>query len=143
MILIDNIKTSRSLFYFFKLNTNLKKYKYIFFCYNSKQSIILKNLINTQKLNYYFLKKLKNINYLTILYQYLVNSLVLYCTNDFDSLSTIINELTNSIIFCKVENNFYSLNSVQNFINSKYDLVNYLNSYYFNFITILSILKKQ
>lgn len=135
MILIDNnINLNRNLFYFFKLNNNLKKYKYIFFCYNfNAQSLILRNL---NKIDYYFIKKLKRINYLSIIYPYLLNSINMYCTNDINIIYSIISELKNHIIFCKIDNNFYSFNSIQYYINSKTDLINYINIYYYNFISI-------
>lgn len=146
MILIDNnnIKFNRNTSYFFKLNKNLKNYKYIIFCYTfEQQNNIIKNLINLKKIDYYFLKNLKSINYLSILYQYLFNTLTLYCTNDLDNLFILLNEFKNSILFCKIENNYYSANSIYSFLTSKNDLLNYLNIYYYNFIIILSKLQKK
>lgn len=143
MILIDNIKFIRDIFYFFKINNNLKKFKYIFFCYKKNNSQILLNYINLNKVNYYFLKKLKSIKYLSFIKSYLKNSLVLYCTNDETLLVNLIKELDNNIIFCKIENNFYSLNNLKFYLNSKIDLINYINTNYYNFIYTLDNLKKN
>ena len=143
MILIDNIKVTRNLFYFFKINNNLKKFNYIFFCYNKKESSILTNYINNGKINYYFLKKLKSIKYLFFLQSYLKNSLVLYCTNDETILTNVVKELDNNIIFCKINNNFYSLNNLKDYLNSKMKLVTYINNYFYNFIYVLDNLNKK
>ena len=143
MILIDNIKVTRNLFYFFKINNNLIKFNYIFFCYNKKESSILTNYINNGKINYYFLKKLKSIKYLFFLQSYLKNSLVLYCTNDETILTNVVKELDNNIIFCKINNNFYSLNNLKDYLNSKMELVTYINNYFYNFIYVLDNLNKK
>lgn len=144
MILIDNnIKLTRDIFYFFKINNNLKNFKYIFFCYKKNNSQVLANYINSKKINYYFLKKLKSIKYLSFIKFYLKNSLVLYCTNDETILVNIIKELDNNIIFCKIDNNFYSLNNLKFYLNSKINLINYINTYYYNFIYTLDNLKKK
>ena len=144
MILIDNIKTLRNLFYFLKINNNLKSYKYIYFCYGI--TTIPKNLsiyINSKKIDYYFFKKLKSIKYLVFLQNYLKNSLVLFCTNEESVLPILSKELKNFIIFCKIDNNFYSLNNIETYCNSKMDLISYINNYYYNFIYTLDNLKNN
>jgi len=143
VILIDNIKLTRDIFYFFKINNNLKNFKYIFFCYKKNNSQILTNYINSNKINYYFLKKLKSIKYLSFIKFYLKNSLVLYCTNKESILPILSKELKNHIIFCKINNNFYSLNNIETYCNSKIDLVSYINNYYYNFIYTLDNLKNN
>ena len=81
MILIDNLKTTRNIFYFLKVNQNLAKYKYIFFCYNVNLTL-LNSIIIKYNIKYYFLKKLKCIKYLNFLNHYLNNSILLFCVND-------------------------------------------------------------
>ena len=99
--------------------------------------------INSKKIDYYFFKKLKSIKYLNFLQNYLKNSLVLYCTNDESILPILSKELKNNIIFCKINNNFYSLNNIEIYCNSKIDLVSYINNYYYNFIYTLDNLKNK
>lgn len=133
MILIDNLKTTRNIFYFFKVNQNLTKYKYIFFCYNVNLTL-LNSVIIKYNIKYYFLKKLKCIKYLNFLNQYLNNSILLFCVNDIESLTQLIPLLKNKILYCKINNNFYSLNNLDEYLNSNYNLINYLNNYFHSFI---------
>ena len=64
MISIVNLKLIRKFFYFFKLNSNLKKFKFIFFCYNTKIDANLQTQLAAHNIKFYFLKKLKYNNYL-------------------------------------------------------------------------------
>lgn len=133
MILIDNLKTTRNIFYFLKVNQNLAKYKYIFFCYNVNLTL-LNSIIIKYNIKYYFLKKLKCIKYLNFLNHYLNNSILLFCVNDMESLTKLIPLLKNKILYCKVNDNFYSLNNLDEYLNSNFDLINYLNNYLYSFI---------
>lgn len=128
MILIDNIKKIRNLNYFLKINQNLLNYNYIFFCYNVNLKSLSSKIINNPNIKYYFLKKLKCIKYLNFFKAYLNNSIIIFCINDINSLNLFLQELNNSIIYCKINNSFYSLNNIQDYLNSKIDLVNYMDN---------------
>lgn len=128
MILIDNIKKIRNLNYFLKINQNLLNYNYIFFCYNVNLKSLSSNVINNSNIKYYFLKKLKCIKYLNFFKAYLNNSIIIFCMNDLNSLNLFLQELNNNIIYCKINNSFYSLNNIQDYLNSKIELVNYMDS---------------
>ena len=127
MILIDNIKKIRNLNYFLKINQNLLNYNYIFFCYNVNLKSLSSKIINNPNIKYYFLKKLKCIKYLNFFKAYLNNSIIIFCINDINSLNLFLQELNNNIIYCKINNSFYSLNNIQDYLNSKIDLVNYMD----------------
>lgn len=128
MILIDNIKKIRNLNYFLKINQNLLNYNYIFFCYNVNLKSLSSKVINNPNIKYYFLKKLKCIKYLNFFKAYLNNSIIIFCINDINSLNLFLQELNNNIIYCKINNSFYSLNNIQDYLNSKIDLVNYMDN---------------
>lgn len=128
MILIDNIKKIRNLNYFLKINQNLLNYNYIFFCYNVNLKSLSSKVINDPNIKYYFLKKLKCIKYLNFFKAYLNNSIIIFCLNDINSLNLFLQELNNNIIYCKINNSFYSLNNIQDYLNSKIDLVNYMDN---------------
>ena len=128
MILIDNIKKIRNLNYFLKINQNLLNYNYIFFCYNVNLKSLSSKIINNPNIKYYFLKKLKCIKYLNFFKAYLNNSIIIFCINDINSLNLFLQELNNNIIYCKINNSFYSLNNIQDYLNSKIDLVNYIDN---------------
>lgn len=128
MILIDNIKKIRNLNYFLKINQNLLNYNYIFFCYNVNLKSLSSKIINNSNIKYYFLKKLKCIKYLNFFKAYLNNSIIIFCINDINSLNLFLQELNNNIIYCKINNSFYSLNNIQDYLNSKIDLVNYMDN---------------
>lgn len=128
MILIDNIKKIRHLNYFLKINQNLLNYNYIFFCYNVNLKSLSSKIINNPNIKYYFLKKLKCIKYLNFFKAYLNNSIIIFCINDINSLNLFLQELNNNIIYCKINNSFYSLNNIQDYLNSKIDLVNYMDN---------------
>ena len=128
MILIDNIKKIRNLNYFLKINQNLLNYNYIFFCYNVNLKSLSSRIINNPNIKYYFLKKLKCIKYLNFFKAYLNNSIIIFCINDINSLNLFLQELNNNIIYCKINNSFYSLNNIQDYLNSKIDLVNYMDN---------------
>ena len=128
MILIDNIKKIRNLNYFLKINQNLLNYNYIFFCYNVNLKSLSSKVINDPNIKYYFLKKLKCIKYLNFFKAYLNNSIIIFYINDINSLNLVLQELNNNIIYCKINNSFYSLNNIQDYLNSKIDLVNYMDN---------------
>ena len=128
MILIDNIKKIRNLNYFLKINQNLLNYNYIFFCYNVNLKSLSSKIINNPNIKYYFLKKLKCIKYFNFFKAYLNNSIIIFCINDINSLNLFLQELNNNIIYCKINNSFYSLNNIQDYLNSKIDLVNYMDN---------------
>lgn len=128
MILIDNIKKIRNLNYFLKINQNLLNYNYIFFCYNVNLKSLSSKIINNPNIKYYFLKKLKCIKYLNFFKAYLNNSIIIFCINDINSLNLFLQELNNNIMYCKINNSFYSLNNIQDYLNSKIDLVNYMDN---------------
>lgn len=128
MILIDNIKKIRNLNYFLKINQNLLNYNHIFFCYNVNLKSLSSKIINNPNIKYYFLKKLKCIKYLNFFKAYLNNSIIIFCINDINSLNLFLQELNNNIIYCKINNSFYSLNNIQDYLNSKIDLVNYMDN---------------
>lgn len=128
MILIDNIKKIRNLNYFLKINQNLLNYNYIFFCYNVNLKSLSSKIINNPNIKYYFLKKLKCIKYLNFFKAYLNNSIIIFCINDINSLNLFLQELNNNILYCKINNSFYSLNNIQDYLNSKIDLVNYMDN---------------
>ena len=125
MILIDNIKKIRNLNYFLKINQNLLNYNYIFFCYNVNLKSLSSKIINNPNIKYYFLKKFKYLNFFKA---YLNNSIIIFCINDINSLNLFLQELNNNIIYCKINNSFYSLNNIQDYLNSKIDLVNYMDN---------------
>lgn len=126
--MIDNIKKIRNLNYFLKINQNLLNYNYIFFCYNVNLKSLSSKVINNPNIKYYFLKKLKCIKYLNFFKAYLNNSIIIFCINDINSLNLFLQELNNNIIYCKINNSFYSLNNIQDYLNSKIDLVNYMDN---------------
>lgn len=126
--MIDNIKKIRNLNYFLKINQNLLNYNYIFFCYNVNLKSLSSKIINNPNIKYYFLKKLKCIKYLNFFKAYLNNSIIIFCINDINSLNLFLQELNNNIIYCKINNSFYSLNNIQDYLNSKIDLVNYMDN---------------
>lgn len=132
MILIDNLKKVRQNNNIIKINQNYKNYKFILFCDNiSFKNNLNKNLIlQNSKVKYIFLKRYKNI----FKSLKLKNSIVLLCTNDLNTLNFLLSKLQSDILFCKIDNNIYSLKNLNDYINSKFLLINYLNNYFINFI---------
>lgn len=144
MILIDNLNLIRNSFYSLKIYTNFKDFKYIFFCYpikNKSKNLNLKIL--TKQVNYYYLKKLKTIRTISFMFPYLNNSIELYCTNDEKILKSLIQDINSNILFCKIDKNYYSLTNLLDFVNSKMDLVTFLNNYFYNFVYLFNNLKKN
>lgn len=135
MILIDNLKKIRKLNYISEFNIELKKYKYILIC--DSNFIIHDSKINFLKSNikFIFLKNIKCINFL--LKNKVKNSVLAFLTNDLNDLNFLLSNLKNSVLFIKLDSNFYSVNL--NNGNSIFDLLNYLNNYYFNFLNIINI----
>ena len=144
MILIDNLNSIRNSFYSLKIYTNFKDFKYIFFCYpikNKSRNLNLKIL--TKQVNYYYLKKLKTIRTISFMFPYLNNSIELYCTNDEKILKSLIQDINSNILFCKIDKNYYSITNLLDFVNSKMDLVTFLNNYFYNFVYLFNNLKKN
>lgn len=144
MILIDNLNLIRNSFYSLKIYTNFKDFKYIFFCYpikNKSKNLNLKIL--TKQVNYYYLKKLKTIRTISFMFPYLNNSIELYCTNDEKILKSLIQDINSNILFCKIDKNYYSITNLLDFVNSKIDLVTFLNNYFYNFVYLFNNLKKN
>ncbi len=144
MILIDNLNLIRNSFYSLKIYTNFKDFKYIFFCYpikNKSKNLNLKIL--TKQVNYYYLKKLKTIRTISFMFPYLNNSIELYCTNDEKILKSLIQDVNSNILFCKIDKNYYSITNLLDFVNSKMDLVTFLNNYFYNFVYLFNNLKKN
>ncbi len=144
MILIDNLNSIRNSFYSLKIYTNFKDFKYIFFCYpikNKSKNLNLKIL--TKQVNYYYLKKLKTIRTISFMFPYLNNSIELYCTNDEKILKSLIQDINSNILFCKIDKNYYSITNLLDFVNSKMDLVTFLNNYFYNFVYLFNNLKKN
>lgn len=144
MILIDNLNSIRNSFYSLKIYTNFKDFKYIFFCYpikNKSKNLNLKIL--TKQVNYYYLKKLKTIRTISFMFPYLNNSIELYCTNDEKILKSLIQDINSNIVFCKIDKNYYSITNLLDFVNSKMDLVTFLNNYFYNFVYLFNNLKKN
>ena len=48
--------------------------------------------------------------------------------NDLNSVNLFLHELNTNILYCKINNSFYSLNNISNFIDSKNDLMTYMNT---------------
>lgn len=144
MILIDNLNSIRNSFYSLKIYTNFKDFKYIFFCYSIKNKSKNLNLkILTKQVNYYYLKKLKTIRTISFMFPYLNNSIELYCTNDEKILKSLIQDINSNILFCKIDKNYYSITNLLDFVNSKMDLVTFLNNYFYNFVYLFNNLKKN
>ena len=144
MILIDNLNLIRNSFYSLKIYTNFKDFKYIFFCYPIKNKSKYLNLkILTKQVNYYYLKKLKTIRTISFMFPYLNNSIELYCTNDEKILKSLIQDINSNILFCKIDKNYYSITNLLDFVNSKMDLVTFLNNYFYNFVYLFNNLKKN
>ena len=144
MILIDNLNSIRNSFYSLKIYTNFKDFKYIFCCYpikNKSKNLNLKIL--TKQVNYYYLKKLKTIRTISFMFPYLNNSIELYCTNDEKILKSLIQDINSNILFCKIDKNYYSITNLLDFVNSKMDLVTFLNNYFYNFVYLFNNLKKN
>ena len=142
--MIDNLNSIRNSFYSLKLYTNFKDFKYIFFCYpikNKSKNLNLKIL--TKQVNYYYLKKLKTIRTISFMFPYLNNSIELYCTNDEKILKSLIQDINSNILFCKIDKNYYSITNLLDFVNSKMDLVTFLNNYFYNFVYLFNNLKKN
>lgn len=142
--MIDNLNLIRNSFYSLKIYTNFKDFKYIFFCYpikNKSKNLNLKIL--TKQVNYYYLKKLKTIRTISFMFPYLNNSIELYCTNDEKILKSLIQDINSNILFCKIDKNYYSITNLLDFVNSKMDLVTFLNNYFYNFVYLFNNLKKN
>ena len=142
--MIDNLNLIRNSFYSLKIYTNFKDFKYIFFCYpikNKSRNLNLKIL--TKQVNYYYLKKLKTIRTISFMFPYLNNSIELYCTNDEKILKSLIQDINSNILFCKIDKNYYSITNLLDFVNSKMDLVTFLNNYFYNFVYLFNNLKKN
>ncbi len=142
--MIDNLNSIRNSFYSLKIYTNFKDFKYIFFCYpikNKSKNLNLKIL--TKQVNYYYLKKLKTIRTISFMFPYLNNSIELYCTNDEKILKSLIQDINSNILFCKIDKNYYSITNLLDFVNSKMDLVTFLNNYFYNFVYLFNNLKKN
>ena len=136
--MIDNLNLIRNSFYSLKIYTNFKDFKYIFFCYpikNKSKNLNLKIL--TKQVNYYYLKKLKTIRTISFMFPYLNNSIELYCTNDEKILKSLIQDINSNILFCKIDKNYYSITNLLDFVNSKMDLVTFLNNYFYQFYKII------
>ena len=137
--MIDNLNLIRNSFYSLKIYTNFKDFKYIFFCYpikNKSKNLNLKIL--TKQVNYYYLKKLKTIRTISFMFPYLNNSIELYCTNDEKILKSLIQDINSNILFCKIDKNYYSITNLLDFVNSKMDLVTFLNNYFYNFVYLFN-----
>lgn len=122
--------------YIFELNVELKNYKYILIC---DSNFIIQdpkiNFLLKSNIKFLFLKNIKCINFL--MKDKIKNSVLAFFTNDLKDLNFLLSNLKNSILFIKLDNNFYSVNL--NNSNSIFDLLNYLNNYYFNFLNIINL----
>ncbi len=115
------------------------------FCDNTSLNLnIYKHdiLFNTN-VKYIFLKKFKCIKNLTYINSNLKNSTVILCTNDLQTLYWMITKLQSNILFCKINNNYYSLKNLNNYINSIYSLINYFDLYMSNFIFLFQNISKN
>lgn len=83
--------------------------------------------MNNSHIKYYFLKKLKCIKYLSFIQTSLNNSIVVFCMNDINSVNLFLHDVNINILYCKINNSFYSVNNLHHFLNSKFDLINYMN----------------
>lgn len=138
MISIVNLKLVRKFFYFLKLNSNLKKFNFIFFCYNTKIDSNLLTILVANNIKYYFLKKINYNNYLNfIILPYLSNNLVMFCCSDEMSVQQILPYISKTVLFSKINNNFYSLNNCERYISSRIELYNYLNNYIYKFLFLI------
>lgn len=144
MILIDSLKVVRKHNYILKFNQNFKNYKYMLFCDNPSLNLNLvkQEILFNSKVKYIFLKKFKCIKNLTYMNKNLKNSTVIFCTNDLQTLYWMISKLKTNILFCKIDNNYYSLKNLNIYINSIYELINYLDQYMSNFIFLFQKINK-
>ena len=144
VISIVNLKLIRKFFYFFKLNSNLKKFKFIFFCYNTKIDANLQTQLAAHNFKFYFLKKLKYNNYLNyIILPYLTNNLVMYCCQDITAIQFLLPHISKTILFSKIDNTFYSLNNIETYLSSTNELYNYLNMFIYQFIFLFQNFSKK
>lgn len=145
VILIDNLKKIRNFIYFFKINDNLINSNFILFCYNLKFTNNVKNEIRINKINYHILKRSKQFDRLNFIRSNFKNHIVLFYCSDIKSLINILNisEIYNTIIFCKVNNFYYSINDLKSNLNSMINFINYLDKYYLNIINFFEILKQK
>ena len=129
-----------------KVNENLKKKQYIFFCYNIKLTPFLKNNLNKNHITYSFFKKLKCINYLKFVQLGLSNSLVIFfCDNEL-ACHKIISQISDNIIFAKIQTNYYSLNNLSKYCKLDSKAVcyqNIVNSYYKHILVLMQLLENQ
>ena len=144
--MIVNLKTIRNLFYFLKVNENLKKAQYIFFCYNIKLTPILKNTLTINHITYSFLKKLKCLNYLKFVQVTLSNSLIIFSCNDELACNKLLDQVSSNILLAKIKTNFYSLNNLHDYckIDAKtFCYQNFIHYYYQNIFSIVQLLENQ
>lgn len=137
--LIVNIKTIRNLFYFLKINNQLRNYKFIFFCYNINLDSELRTKLINNNIRYFYLKKIKCQRYLQFLIPYLTNSLILFCCNTEKELLYLLPYINKNILLSKINNNYYSINNLLSYINSKKEFVDYCTTYYWNLISIFFV----
>lgn len=114
------------------------------FCDNPSLNLNLvkQEILFNSKVKYIFLKKFKCIKNLTYMNKNLKNSTVIFCTNDLQTLYWMISKLKTNILFCKIDNNYYSLKILNIYINSIYELINYLDQYMSNFIFLFQKINK-
>lgn len=144
MILIDNSK--------FKQLHNIlssnqidfcEQYTYIAICSTIKITDELnKFLIQNPQVHMQFLKKSQKSISIMALSPYLNNSLFLFGCNEFSLFAKLETYISKAILFIKIQNSIYSINSCKTDFFEVTNVGQTINSFFFNLIQIFYFLSK-
>lgn len=141
-ILIGNTLTLKQLKQFLKfcrLTQHFTHDSYIIFCYNLKITFELKQILRTHpNIHLQWVKKDKINTYLTFFFPYLHNSILFISCSDLIEFIKIVKLVSNTILFLKLNNNIYSLNSIDPILCNRSNLILILNSITYQYLTVLT-----
>ena len=108
-------------------------YKYIYKhkCMNPSEryfSLVLNEIFNTLNECYDGMNTLEKLNSIKPFYTKVIDTFIKWISC-YWNIETDRTHLKNKILYCKINNNFYSLNNLDEYLNSNYNLINYLKSY--------------
>ena len=67
----------------------------------------------------------------------------MYCCQDITAIQFLLPHISKTILFSKIDNNFYSLNNIEAYLSSTNELYNYLNMFVYQFIFLLQNSSKK
>lgn len=141
-ILIGNTLTLKQLQHFFNFSRFTKHFtqdSYIIFCYNLKITSELKQILRTYPdIHLQWIKRCRINNYLIFFSIYLHNSVLFISCSDLTKFLKVVKLVSNTILFLKINNHIYSLNSIDSSSCNLSILILILNNITYKYLTVLT-----